>query len=134
MTILNEYDYCSYFDRLATIMAQNEDLTVFGFWQRSHPDFAERRVDMMTFNSVEIFAKCCFWLARQPRGKIINRHMSSYGLKERVEHELKIYVPNGLFIAAALACDSDMKRAIDPANPNVYINIDIGRRGKWCVA
>ena len=68
---------------------------------------------MLTPEAVDQFRRAGDWLKRQPRTKNINKRAgTSYGLKEEVEAESG-YVSNGMFIAAAIACDY----LVEPADP-----------------
>ena len=65
-------------------------------------------------------AVCARWIDRRPRTKNVNRNgYGSYFYKHVVERESDEYIPNGAFIAAALALGCKWKRV----GPNAVFNI-----------
>jgi hypothetical protein len=86
---------------------------------------AEDRANMLTVGSIEAFQKSCEWLQKVEKIKNPNTRIgSSYTLKHKVEAFFKaegVYVPNGMFIAAAIANGFVIKRPLN--SPNVFINV-----------
>jgi len=86
--------------------------------------FASDRARMTSPQCVEAFRKSCDWLQKIEKIKNPNTKVgSSYTLKHKVEAYFKAegtYVPNGMFIAAAVANGFSIKRPLN--SPNVFIN------------
>ena len=80
-------------------------------------------------DNVYEFRLACLWLKAQKKNKLINKRMTSYGLKEYVEKWARNngferhYVSNGAFIAAAIHLGFKYEIFHMSKNPNVCINI-----------
>lgn len=72
-------------------------------------------------NNLKQFQLCCQWLEMCEPVKTINRDISSYGLKHKVEKHFGEYVTNGAFIAAVIHLGIPYKTW--PNFPNVHIAI-----------
>src|SRR5262249_33974988 len=78
---------------------------------------AELLEDTATFTEVTTWLEGSIWCKRQT----INKQRSSYGLKHLAEQGLGEYVPNGPFMAAAIASRLDYQ--LIPDSPNVWFNL-----------
>ena len=123
------------------VLAAEPDLSLYGFRddfaggpysnrERKFPaeKFRQDRDQMLSPHAIEQFDCACEWLNRQPRTKRTNRRPgTSYSLKHVAEKEVEVgYLPNGIFIAAALACGFKIRRQED--GPNAWINISTDKR------
>ena len=103
---------------LLAIAARVPDLGLYGFTtqgMRFHPQDALSEADADTFLRV------CAWLQGMTSLGHRNRRTTRYGLKHPAEDAIESYVPNGVFIAAALHCGFTITRI--PGSPNCYCNI-----------
>jgi hypothetical protein len=71
------------------------------------------------------FVASCKWLSGRQFNKTVQRSSwNSYGLKEFVEREYGLYVPNGAFIAAVLYTGAPWRPF--PGSPNILVGIARG--------
>jgi hypothetical protein len=80
-----------------------------------------QRTEMLNEAAIGAFIACCKWLDGAARTKAPNKTISSYGAKHVVEGLTGLYIPNGVFIAAAMYKRFEMKR--DYPSPNVTLGI-----------
>lgn len=92
--------------------------------------FLQRREETLSDRNMDSFELATIYLAMQEKRKTINDDFGSYGLKHRAEdltrrqglyEYLGGYVPNGIFIIAAIACGFKAKRYDD--GPTCCFNI-----------
>ena len=102
---------------LLAITARYPALGRFGFTQRA----GRSQDDMLSDADAETFLRVCAWLHGMTALKHCNRHTTSYVLKHAAEDAIDSYVPNGVFIAAALHCGFTITRIAH--SPNCYCNI-----------
>ena len=103
---------------LLAITARYPSLGRYGFTtrgMRAHPK------DVLSDADAETFLRVCAWLHGMTALKHCNRHTTSYVLKHAAEDAIHSYVPNGVFIAAALHCGFTITRIAH--SPNCYCNI-----------
>jgi len=68
-----------------------------------------------------LFTQVCAWLAPIGKRVTVNPRAGSYGLKHLAEAILGTYVPNGVLIAAAVACGFRYHQW--PGSPNACFNM-----------
>lgn len=117
---------------LELVLKAEPELTPFGFdtfrgrsdtRRESREDYEARIVkDRARFRLDEFEAALDFCRDRLTKIKTINNRIGSYGLKHIVERECGLYIPNGGFIAAAIAAGFTYKRYIH-SGPNCCFNI-----------
>ena len=102
---------------LQSILKANPQLTEFGFKDTSQPSF------WLHEKYCADFAKVVSWLQRQrAKSRISSKSWSSYGLKEVAERQLRIYVTNGIMIAAAIHLGIFVKRS---EGLNAHIGVEV---------
>jgi len=69
----------------------------------------------------EAFDLCLEWLKDVRHTKGISRRYGSYALKHWVERASGVYIPNGVFIAAAIHAGYRVERIGD--SPNAFFNM-----------
>ena len=124
---------------LDVILAENSILTMHGFgaprdrtWVTDYGAVVEQsRQEFYEDRSCDQFELALLFLQRAERRKTLNRELSSYRLKHvaeniardfKVRTDLRNYVSNGAFIAAALYEGFEVKR-VARASLNGYLNI-----------
>lgn len=91
---------------------------------KRQPDIADSK-DLLLREGFAAFVASCKWLSVRQFNKNVQRNSwSSYGLKEFVEREYGIYVPNGAFIAAVLYTGAPWRPF--PDSPNLMVGIARG--------
>ena len=123
-------------EAMKQVLAREPNLSLYGCkddfsWgpyskRRGEPDaerFRRDREAMLGDRALQEFECACDWLDAQARTKNPNQRIgSSYTLKHMAEKEVETgYLPNGIFIAAAIARGFKIRRPDD--GPNVWINI-----------
>jgi hypothetical protein len=123
-------------EAIEQVLAHEPDLSLYGYrdeysggpysnYRGEFPveKFQKDREAMLGDCAIREFECACEWLDQQPRTKNPNRTIgSSYTLKHMAEKEVEVgYIPNGIFIAAAIARGFKITRPED--GPNVWINI-----------
>ena len=109
------YDRSQYMKTLQEIKKEHPKLSTYGW------SYYSRRFGCKEISSGDILnrpkefkAICDFLNENIGHRKTMNYHGSSYGLKHTVERAIGHYIANGMFIAAALACDYKMQRYHGP--------------------
>jgi hypothetical protein len=88
------------------------------------PDIGDFK-DLLLREGFAAFVASCKWLTGRQFNKTVQRNSwNSYGLKEFVEREYGLYVPNGAFIAAVLYIGAPWRPF--PDSPNVMVGIARG--------
>jgi hypothetical protein len=107
------------------IVLETPGLCDQGLLQRKRqPDIADSK-DLLLNEGFAAFVASCKWLSARQFNKTVQRNSwSSYGLKEFVEREYGIYVPNGAFIAAVLYTGAPYRPFSD--SPNLLVGIARG--------
>ena len=93
--------------------------------ERHEEVFVRDREYMKSSDALVQFAAARRWLRKQTKG--VQRLANSYGLKHRAERAEGTYIPNGVFIAAAVA---EGFKITKPDGPNVRINVLMGNLSK----
>lgn len=98
---------------LSVILEQHPDLHDGGYGTARPASFGtatpESRAALLARERA--FVVCKWWIGDNLTPiKVTNRHHSSYGLKHLFESATGLYVTNGLFIAAMLACGYRMEK------------------------
>ena len=101
-------------DQLDKVIQDYPDLTSNGF-ESSDKNREELRNDLAGFQAA------CVYLSRVNKTKSINKAVSSYGYKHRVEEMGYPYLLNGTFIAAAIHMGFKIDTRMD--TPNAAFNI-----------
>jgi hypothetical protein len=114
---------------MKNILAEHPDLGNFGFGvfdsrhktaSQREAELAEEREVICQPRSLVAFIETRKWLRGKTKINKLNKKGSSYGLKHVVEREIG-YITNGVFIAAAIAEDFNVKRIAD--SPDAWLNI-----------
>jgi hypothetical protein len=100
------------------VMQEHPALTVQGFdpfWPAKPPEnrlakFEADRTELLHPDTIEAFGRVIEWLSRFDKSKTFNRRGTSYGLKHVAQREIG-YMPNGVFIAAAVAAGFEVRPA-----------------------
>jgi hypothetical protein len=106
------------------IVRETPGLCDQGLLQKKQLDIAESK-DLLLREGFAAFVASCKWLSDCQFNKTVQSNSwSSYGLKEIVEREYGMYVPNGSFIAAVLYIGAPHRPF--PDSPNVMVGIARG--------
>lgn len=111
--------------KIKAVMDKEPNLGVYGMFYKkqfeplSDEELKARREEEreLLLKETGTFEKVCSFLSPIEKTKTINNKNSSYGLKAIAEELLKIYIANGVFIAAAIHCEFNYKVFSD--SPNV---------------
>ena len=96
---------------ISKILHQEPQLSLFGF---SRGDNQKEREEI--FHHIKELDACCDWLEPMRKNKHVNRRRSSYTYKHMVEVETGLYIPNGVFIVAAIHRGFKFERTIRGTN------------------
>jgi hypothetical protein len=99
---------------------------------QSMREFVADRRRMIDERSVQEFNRAVTWLIRQPRVKHPNpRAGTSYRLKHVAEHEMGMYISNGMFLCAAISLGFTYERNFktEYGGVNAWINIGVHMTG-----
>ena len=109
------YDRSQYMKTLQEIKKEHPQLSTNG-WSYYSRRFGGKEISSgdILKRPKEFKAICDFLNENIGHRKTMNYHGSSYGLKHTVERAIGHYIANGMFIAAALACDYKMQRYNGP--------------------
>jgi len=109
-------------DQLDKVIQDYPDLTSNGFESSKSKEFEKNRQDREELrNDLAGFQAACVYLSRVNKTKSINKAVSSYGYKHRVEEMGYPYLLNGTFIAAAIHMGFKIDTRMD--TPNAAFNI-----------
>ena len=108
------YDRSQSMKTLQEIKKEYPQLTTNGWTYYSRIDRKEIGSGDILNRPKEFQAICDFLTDNIGHRKTMNYNGSSYGLKHTIERAIGHYIANGMFIAAALACDYKMKRYHGP--------------------
>jgi hypothetical protein len=108
---------------LRAILKQKPDLMLEGFkTPRNAYLYPSSRRDMLSNDEwVITFIACRAWLEQREKQITFNQSGTSYGWKHIAERDTGTYIPNGVFIAAAIAEEFRFQRVYN--TPNVLLNI-----------
>jgi len=106
-------------DQLDKVIQDYPRLTSNGFESSMLKDFERDREELR--NDLAGFQAACVYLSRVNKTKSINKAVSSYGYKHRVEEMGYPYLLNGTFIAAAIHMGFKIDTRMD--TPNAAFNI-----------
>ncbi|HXV20284.1 MAG TPA: hypothetical protein VD811_04725 [Desulfuromonadales bacterium] len=113
------------FQDFRKIVQETPGLCDQGLLQRKSQPELEDSKDLLLSEGFAAFVASCKWLSVRQFNKTVQRNAwSSYGLKEFVEREYGIYVPNGAFIAAVLYIGAPYRPFSD--SPNLLVGIARG--------
>lgn len=114
-------------EKIKTVLDANPRLGAFGYVAANHPDLAVRYEDMTSPDAVAQFQAACDFIAEAGITKTCRaRTPTSYQWKHAAERWAGDYIPNGIFIAAALHMGAPVRRCCD-GSPNAYIGLHAAR-------
>lgn len=100
------------------VLYPNKELCEFGMESGSEDD--ELRIVPFLGHTDEFLITSNWILSNLEFMKSLNKGTSSYGLKHMMERDIGLYVTNGMFICAMLACGY---RGRGNSGPNLYFNV-----------
>jgi len=108
---------------LYTVLRTQPELMLEGFKTPLNAHLWPSSRSAMLRDDVHInaFVDARMWLRDRQKQKTFNRTGTSYGWKHVAEREMETYIPNGLFIAAAIEEGFCIQR--ERGTPNVFLNI-----------